>query len=298
MQVLIFGAGVLGKRVARTFAGDHGHREVTTYTHAEADITDAETVSYLVAKHNPDVVLNAAAKTDVDWCESNPHEALRVNAVGAGIVAAACIDRPLVHISTDFVFQGNNGPYTANDIPYPIQAYGSSKWMGEQAVRAIHPRHVIIRLGWLYGVEYPTSAPMLAFTQSYSQDVTIRDRVKSRNVRTKAVSRAAIWGDLAGTPTFVGHAALRISGALSTAAYIMRGQHTVHLGPQEAPISWYDLLVTHFPTIRRTTSQQRAQRPKNGGLVPTPGFFCSRYDLGIAEWLLECDQAGLRTGTP
>ncbi len=139
---------------------------------------------------------------------------------------------------------------------------------------------------------------MLAFTQSYLQNVTVRDRVHSRNVRTKAVSRATIWEDLVGTPTFVGHASLKIAAvaSFSSAWGYPVGQRTVHLGPLEEPTSWFDLLVKHFPTIRRATSQTMAQRPRNGGLVPTTGFGIGSYDLGIAEWLLECDKAGLHTG--
>lgn len=267
----------------------------------EADITEAESVAFMVAHHDPALVINAAAMTDVDRCEVKPAEALRVNAVGAGVVAAAAIDRPLVHISTDFVFQGNAGPYRDTAIPYPVQAYGSSKLLGEQAVAAIHPDHAILRIGWLYGVEYPTSAPMLAFNKSYTQDVSVRDHMGSAVVHTKAVSRASIWGNLVGTPSFVGHVSEVLVEML--AGCVVRdecvfGNAVLHVSPPESPVSWYELLKPRFPTITKATSQTRAQRPVNGGLVPSLGWELPDYATGIADWLIECDQAGLRTGLP
>ena len=118
------------------------------------DVTDTERVLAIVGENRPDVVIHAAAYTDVDGCERDPDRAFRVNALGTWNVAAACRQSgaALVYISTDFVFDGEKGePYTEYDVPRPIGCYGASKLAGETHVRALCPRHYIVRTAWLYG---------------------------------------------------------------------------------------------------------------------------------------------------
>jgi dTDP-4-dehydrorhamnose reductase len=103
----------------------------------------------------PGFVINAAAYTNVDRAESEPGEAHRTNAAGAKMVACACASArvPLIHISTDYVFDGKKpSPYVENDSPAPLGVYGVSKLAGEQAVREYHKEHMILRTSWLYGI--------------------------------------------------------------------------------------------------------------------------------------------------
>ncbi len=123
----------------------------------DCDVTDAAAVNAMLQKHAPDAVIHGAAFTDVDGCEDRERIALRVNGDGAGNVAQACraAGIPLVHVSTDYVFDGTlkaPGEYAEEDRVAPLSAYGRTKLAGEVAVREEHPRHWIVRTQWLYGI--------------------------------------------------------------------------------------------------------------------------------------------------
>jgi dTDP-4-dehydrorhamnose reductase len=101
------------------------------------------------------LAVNAAAYTNVDQAESEPDPAFRVNAFGAATIAKACADAelPLIHISSDYVFDGSkSSAYNEHDPIFPLGVYGRSKAEGELAVRQLNPRHLILRTAWLYGV--------------------------------------------------------------------------------------------------------------------------------------------------
>ena len=121
---------------------------------ADADITDISSVEKCVRLITPSVIVNMAAWTDVDGAESHRDEALLVNATGAENVAktAAKYEIPLVHISTDYVFDGTQAtPYIVDDTTNPLSVYGASKLRGELLVRAAHPHGSwIVRTAWLY----------------------------------------------------------------------------------------------------------------------------------------------------
>lgn len=151
--VLLFGAaGQLGREIC-DFAKRSG-REVVGCTRADADITDPAAVAAILDRVEPRLVVNAAAYTAVDKAESDPEAALAVNAQGPEILAAAAAraDIPILHISTDYVFDGAKpGAYVETDPIAPVSVYGRSKAEGEGRVRAFAPRHVIVRTSWVYG---------------------------------------------------------------------------------------------------------------------------------------------------
>lgn len=121
---------------------------------SEADVSDEGAVVRMIAAHRPAVVVNAAAYTKVDEAESKVEDAFRVNEAGAAALAKACAAAgvALVHISTDYVFDGTKqGAYREDDPISPVSVYGASKAAGEAAVRALCERHVILRASWLYG---------------------------------------------------------------------------------------------------------------------------------------------------
>jgi len=120
----------------------------------EIDITSMESVMEVLHSTKPEVVINSAAFTDVDGCESNVERAMEVNGEAVGYLALACreIGALLVQISTDYVFDGGKGtPYIEDDAPHPLSVYGESKLVGEMNA-AFTPEHLIIRTQWLYGL--------------------------------------------------------------------------------------------------------------------------------------------------
>lgn len=152
-RILVFGAcGMLGGAVVRFAPAGW---EVVGVDREECDIADRNAVSALMGKIMPERVVNCAAYTNVDGCESERDEAFRVNATGTGVLAACAREAgaPFTHVSTDFVFDGNSRrPYLEEDATGPINAYGASKLAGEEAVRASgHPEWRIVRTSWLFG---------------------------------------------------------------------------------------------------------------------------------------------------
>lgn len=151
MRVLLTGGtGMLGRALREIWSSQH---EVLAPSHAELDLARPPQIFEAVRQLHPQVILHAAAIADVDRCESDPDLAFRVNTVGTACLAAAAheIGATLIFISTDYVFDGTKGtPYTEFDAPNPINIYGRSKWMAEEAVRTLCPRHFIVRTAWLF----------------------------------------------------------------------------------------------------------------------------------------------------
>jgi dTDP-4-dehydrorhamnose reductase len=121
---------------------------------AEIDITSMESVSDVLHLMKPEVVINCAAYTDVDGCESNAEKAMEVNSEGVGYLALACreVGALLVQVSTDYVFDGGKGtPYVEDDAPHPLSVYGESKLAGEMNAMFCQ-EYLIVRTQWLYGL--------------------------------------------------------------------------------------------------------------------------------------------------
>lgn len=119
----------------------------------ELDICNKEQVKLFFDDYKPDFCINTAAYTAVDKAEKDTQKAFDVNANGVKNLAKSCLkyNTVLIHISTDFVFDGTKStPYTEDDLPNPISVYGASKWEGEKHIQSILPKHIIIRTSWLY----------------------------------------------------------------------------------------------------------------------------------------------------
>jgi dTDP-4-dehydrorhamnose reductase len=153
MRVLVPGAaGMLGSDVVAV-AGARGH-EVVALARSELDVTDDAAVDAAVAEAAADVIVNCAAFTDVDGAESDEVSAFAVNAHGAGNLARAASrsGTRLVHVSTDYVFDGTaTEPYVESDRTDPRSAYGRTKLGGEHAVLATSTAHAVVRSSWLFG---------------------------------------------------------------------------------------------------------------------------------------------------
>ena len=119
----------------------------------QLDLTNADQIRQQVRAHRPGLIINAAAHTAVDQAESEPEVAFAINAIAPGILAeeAKALGAPLIHYSTDYVFDGSKpAPYTEADTPNPLGVYGQSKLAGEQAIAAVGGEHLILRTSWVY----------------------------------------------------------------------------------------------------------------------------------------------------
>ena len=152
MKALLTGAnGMLGRDVMAALAD---RITLLPYPKEALDIADPRAVARVIEAEAPDLVINCAAYTDVDGCESQWETAVMVNALGPRNLAVAAdrVGAALVHVSTDYVFDGTaSAPYTEFDPVAPATAYGRSKLAGEEAVRTHCRRHYILRTAWLYG---------------------------------------------------------------------------------------------------------------------------------------------------
>ncbi len=152
MQVLVFGStGQVARELARV-AWESG-TTLTFLSREAADLSRPATLPPLVEAHRPDIVIIAAAYTAVDQAEDDEAIATMINADAPAAIAAAAasLSIPVVHLSTDYVFDGGkDGCYAETDAPAPINAYGRSKLAGEISVRTANPKHLILRTSWLY----------------------------------------------------------------------------------------------------------------------------------------------------
>ena len=155
MHYLIVGnMGMLGRCLTRVLSKEKCR--VTGTDIQEFDITDREKTSREIQKIRPDVLINCAAYTDVDGCEMHQEETYAVNATGPGNLAwvSSKIGARLIHISTDFVFDGQKqSPYSETDPTGPLSIYGRSKLKGEEAIAEAMENYLIVRTSWLFGVD-------------------------------------------------------------------------------------------------------------------------------------------------
>ncbi|GAA5525023.1 dTDP-4-dehydrorhamnose reductase [Microbulbifer aestuariivivens] len=156
MKILLFGASGQVGRACRDTLQQPGW-ELTTVGRKQADFVCPDQVTGWVQRSRPEFVINAAAYTDVEGAEKEPQLASMVNGECVGSLAAACasFNIPLIHLSTDFVFNGQaSRAYREDDPVAPINTYGASKLKGERLLRAVHPQHICLRTSWVFSI-YP-----------------------------------------------------------------------------------------------------------------------------------------------
>lgn len=239
LRILQFGAtGQLAREVLDR-AGDGV--EVTALSRAEVDLTDPAAVRRAIESAGAvDLVLNAAAYTQVDKAESEPDLAYAVNARAPEAMARACQARglPLVHISTDMVFSGaKDGPYVEDDLPAPVHVYGASKLMGEQAVLAHCERAMVARVTWLFS----------AYGQNFLQ-------IMLRLAKTQPVLK--VVDDQRGRATASG----------DVAAFLIAQAERLARAPAGAP-EW-GVLHLVGPTVATRYEMAKALFEEMGGSVP------------------------------
>ena len=157
MKIVVLGAGGrLGAALVREFRPKY---DVAVFDHAQLDLSNLEDLREKVGATTFDVLINAAAFTNVDACETERDRAFLINAEAPGVLAEICNekDAKLIHFSTDYVFDGEKrAPYTEEDQANPISAYGESKLAGEKNVLAAEDGHLVVRVSWVFGPDRPS----------------------------------------------------------------------------------------------------------------------------------------------
>jgi dTDP-4-dehydrorhamnose reductase len=157
MKIVILGAGGrLGAALMREYREKY---DLAGFNHAQLDLANLDEVRGTLGGMNFDVLMNAAAFTNVDACETERDRAFLINAEAPGVLAEICNERDakLIHFSTDYVFDGEKrAPYTEDDQANPVSAYGESKLAGEQNVLAADDRHLVVRVSWVFGPDRPS----------------------------------------------------------------------------------------------------------------------------------------------
>jgi dTDP-4-dehydrorhamnose reductase len=249
MRLLVTGsAGMLGLDVMR--AGERAGHELVGLPSAQLDVTDAASVREAFARVEPDAAVNCAAWTDVDGAQSHREQAHAVNADGAGNLARAAAELgvPLVHVSSDYVFDGEGRvgdtgalrPYVESDLTGPRSAYGESKLAGEHQVLAASRDHAVVRSSWLFGVGGRN------FAETMLRLAGERDAVQ-------------VVVDQVGCPTWTGHLAPGLVGLLERGVAGL-----VHLAGS-GHVSWNGFAVEIFRQaelpcrVEEATSEQMAR---------------------------------------
>jgi dTDP-4-dehydrorhamnose reductase len=157
MKIAIIGAGGrLGAALIREFRSQF---DLVGFDHHALDLADTEQLREKIGTLDADLVINCAALTNVDYCETHREEAFLINAQAPGVLAEICRDKDakLIHFSTDYVFDGKKRePYTEEDEANPISVYGESKLAGEKNVLAAQDRHLVVRVSWVFGPDRPS----------------------------------------------------------------------------------------------------------------------------------------------
>lgn len=182
MKIFVTGCnGQLGRAINKQYEGDSNVTFVNTDV-ADLDITKVDDVIQAVKEAKPDVIVNCAAHTAVDACETDWDNAYKINAIGPRNLSLAAneVKAKLVHVSTDYVFDGNaTKPYTEFDATNPQGAYGKTKLAGEEFVKAFADRYFIVRTAWLYGDGKNFVKTMLRLAESHPEVKVVEDQVGS-----------------------------------------------------------------------------------------------------------------------
>jgi dTDP-4-dehydrorhamnose reductase len=282
MKVAVVGAnGQLGSDVLSVFT-DRGD-QVIPMNHSDLELSNLESVRSCLEAAGAEIVVNTAAMHHVDRCEQEPEKAFAVNAMGARHLAVVTRDMGavLVHISTDYVFDGVKGqPYVEEDAPVPLNVYGNSKLAGECFVRTINPRHFVLRTSALYGAHPCRAKGGRNFVELMLK--LGRERGRVRVVADEFVS-----------PTATLDVARQIRALADCSAY------GLYHATAEGSCSWHEFAQKIFAAAGMAVPVDVADSSEFAGKVPRPHYSVLEnrrlkttglntfrpWEIGLAEYL-------------
>lgn len=250
MKILLTGiTGQLGQELLKTLSAVGEVRGVDRNT---LDLAQPETIRNAIASVQPDVIINASAYTAVDKSESEPELAMAVNGTGVGVIAqeAHQVNARLIHVSTDYVFDGTQShPYRETDTTNPLGVYGKSKLAGEEAIRQVGGDAIILRTAWVYGVG------------GSGNFVKTMLRLGSDREELRVVT------DQVGSPTWTGD----LAAAIASLVQLNIPSGTYHY-TNSGVASWYDFAIAIFEEAQELGFSLKVQRvtPISTAEYPTP----------------------------
>lgn len=267
-KIIVTGCnGQLGRAVNKLYAGDTTYEFVNTDV-GELDITSIDQVMAFAREIKPYAIINCAAHTAVDACETEVDKAYKINAVGARnlSIAASETDAKLIHISTDYVFDGKGTrPYTEFDPVGPQGMYGLTKLAGENFVRDFADRYFIIRTAWLYGDGKNFVKTMLRLSETHDKVRVVKDQV--------------------GSPTSADELAKAIAYLLPTENY------GLFHGTCEGDCSWSEFAEEIFRLAGKKTVVEAITTEEYGAAAARPAYsilenymFKLTSDFMFADW--------------
>jgi dTDP-4-dehydrorhamnose reductase len=254
MKVAILGAsGQLGRDVAAAF---RTHANVTSLRHEQLEVASIESVRSALESIHPDLVVNTAAFHHVEKCEADPALSFAVNGLGARNVAQVTdsLGATLIHISTDYVFDGVKGtPYIEDDSANPLNVYGNTKLSGEHFVRSINPRHFVVRVSAIYGENPCRAKGGLNFVELMLK--LSQERPELRVVDDEFV-----------TPTATAQIALQLVELSQSSHY------GLYHATAEGSCSWYEFAAAIFEQTGTKARLERARPGEFPAKVPRPKY--------------------------
>jgi len=252
MKILLAGSGGQLAQELQPILLSSG--EVIAVDRTSLDLSKAESIRQAMAEIQPDLVVNAGAYTAVDKAESEPELAQAVNGIAPGILAEECekLGSTLIHISTDYVFDGSQGsPYQETDSTNPLGTYGKSKLMGEEAIRKAGNRHIIIRTAWVYG-----NGGKGNFVKTMLRLGKEREEIR-------------VVADQVGSPTWTGDLAAAISHIIP---HVQPENFGTYQYTNSGVCSWYDFAIAIFEEAEKIGFPLKVQRvvPITTSEYPTP----------------------------
>lgn len=255
MKVAVIGAnGQLGADVVRAFTAEGDL--VTALTHQEIELSDAHSVHKAVGERTPALIVNTAAMHHVEKCEGEPDRAFAVNAIGARNLALAAreIGAVLIHVSTDYVFDGSKrAAYSEQDAPRPLNVYGNSKLSGEYFVRSTTEKHFVLRTSAIYGKDACRAKGGLNFVELMLK--LAKERSGMRVVDSEIVS-----------PTPTVDLARQMVALSRTEAY------GLYHATSEGSCSWHEFAREIFALTNTRTNLEVARPDEFPAKVPRPNY--------------------------
>lgn len=253
MKYLITGgSGQVGYDCMREILKRDGKALVVIPTHEDMDITKRDETLRYIEYYKPDVIIHAAAYTNVDKAESNVKDAYDINVNGTSNVveAAKSVDAKLIYVSTDYVFDGSeDGLYEMDDEAKPINVYGQTKLLGEEIVRE-YPKHFIVRTSWVFGVSGNGNfvKTMLRLSDTHDHLKVVNDQI--------------------GSPTYSRDLARLIVDMSESEKY------GIYAGNNEGYTSWCDFAAAIFEVFGKTVEVEGITTEEYNAVAPRPLNTC------------------------